>query len=243
MDFYYLWAGEREKMIKFSGFASFAALKGFAKNTDDKEMMGKINIVEAYKRSIPSIIEKIKRRCKNDPKTADYIFTTTHKAKGLEWKTVILCTDFTEISGGLMSSAEQTSDLEDEKNILYVAMTRAKEYLALNFSVFDILVTAGEYFEKVVSMKQKKLGQAQLECVLCHDNLELEENVLGLESRKIRTKRFQIDIAFDHQGEPIVTENQKQVWKRAGLFCSVCATSPKISDAAIGKVHLLLFQR
>ena len=45
-------------------------------------MMSKLRIVEVYQKEIPDIIEKIKTRCNYGAGYADYIFTTTHKAKG-----------------------------------------------------------------------------------------------------------------------------------------------------------------
>ena len=235
LNMYYLYDKKRDKMTSLKNFASFGALKAFAKSTDDKEMMGKINIVEYFGSKIPEIIDKMKQRCNCDPKTADYIFTTTHKAKGLEWKTVILCSDFTENLKSLFSDelkAHMLIDSEDEKNILYVAMTRAKEYLAINYSIFDVLCTAGETFEVITSMKQKKLGQHHLKCLVCGENIIFEENVIGLESRKITLKRF-VKTAPGPSTFGQMNDDHKQVEKKPGLFCSVCATSPKLFDNAI----------
>ena len=45
------------------------------------------------------MVEKIQKHCQTDPKLADYVFTTVHKSKGLEWQSVILLDDFREIPG------------------------------------------------------------------------------------------------------------------------------------------------
>ncbi|CAM9553831.1 unnamed protein product [Choristocarpus tenellus] len=68
-------------------------------------------------------------------KEADVILSTVHKAKGLEFDTVVLANDFVDLStldwsGGrprIVSGGEA-----EEVNILYVAVTRAKRRLVLN---------------------------------------------------------------------------------------------------------------
>jgi len=94
LDFYYLYSKQLHKMRRYKSFTNFEALKAFAKNINDIALMSKLKIVEVYKSDVPDIIEKIHTRCNYGPGYADYIFTTTHKAKGLEWKTVILLDDF-----------------------------------------------------------------------------------------------------------------------------------------------------
>jgi ATP-dependent exoDNAse (exonuclease V) beta subunit len=39
---------------------------------------------------LPQLIDKIRQHCQSDPNLADYIFSTVHKSKGLEWQSVIL---------------------------------------------------------------------------------------------------------------------------------------------------------
>ena len=139
-----------------------------------------------------------------------------------------------------MSDRTKSGDeAEDEENILYVAMTRAKKYLAINFSVFDLLVSSGETFDKVVHMRQKKFEKANLPCLECQDNIVFEENVLGLESREMNMKRrvFQM-IGGDAQ------ESLAKVGKVSGLFCSVCASSQKFKDSGIlGKFSVNRFMK
>ena len=85
-------------MRRFKGFQSFATLVNFAENTNDMDFISKIRIVKTYaNEDLPSMVDTIKRHCSYAEKDADYIFTTTHKSKGLEWKTVLLLGDFLEI--------------------------------------------------------------------------------------------------------------------------------------------------
>ena len=110
---------------------------------------------------------------------------------------------------------------------------------AINFSVFDLLVSSGETFDKVVHMRQKKFEKANLPCLECQDNIVFEENVLGLESREMNMKRrvFQM-IGGDAQ------ESLAKVGKVSGLFCSVCASSQKFKDSGIfGKFSVNRFMK
>lgn len=64
--------------------------------------------------------------------------TTAHKAKGREWDTVVLAEDFPSI----YDSKGKFIGLEDqERNLLYVASTRAKKHLFYNSTVADMLTT------------------------------------------------------------------------------------------------------
>ena len=106
------------------------------------------------------------------------MFTTAHKSKGLEWTTVWLLGDFDR------SLALKKDDLrhegkkesvplahesfltsisfsvpEDEKNLLYVAVTRAKKHLVVNRHVALLLHHAGFNFQGLVVTKDLPAGE------------------------------------------------------------------------------------
>ena len=60
------------------------------------------------------------------------------------------------IPNGIFSNTKEVSS-EDEKNILYVAMTRAKTNLVFNFAAFNLMLTGGDTFERIVNFKNEKV--------------------------------------------------------------------------------------
>ena len=86
----------------------------------------------------------------------------------MEWKTVILLDDFFQkegdeigaVPGGIFTRPLKNGMEEfgsDEKNILYVAMTRAKKNLVFNFALLNLLLGNGDTFERVFYMKDRKV--------------------------------------------------------------------------------------
>jgi superfamily I DNA/RNA helicase len=68
------------------------------------------------------------------------VLTTFHRAKGLQWHTVIII----GLSAGLMplASAQTTEAVNEERRLLYVALTRAEEELWCSWSESDDASTA-----------------------------------------------------------------------------------------------------
>ena len=153
----YLKFEEKEKMSKYKKFASFAALKAFAKNTDDATLMSKINIVEEHGKSLPQYIEKLRKMCSvKNMRNADYVFSTIHKAKGLEWDSVVIVDDLdwrgTEYDSSdelkpwyeVVKHEDEIDLPEDQKNMLYVAVTRARKNLQMTYHLMQILMRNGD---------------------------------------------------------------------------------------------------
>jgi F-box protein 18 (helicase) len=127
-------------------FATFAELEKYAARTLDSELMGKIKIVKCYQTNLPSLIKKIRCRCIKDSDLAEYVFTTAHKAKGLEFNTVQLTDDFVGMPQGSVTR-EIMSLSPDEGNLLYVAVTRAKKRLLITGTLLALLKLCGERFD------------------------------------------------------------------------------------------------
>ena len=81
----------------------------------------------------------------------EVLFSTVHKAKGLEFSTVRLLDDFL-CSTHFHSSAQHPIPLghlpEDEFNLLYVAATRAKQRLLMSPTLFSVMRSTGVRYTK-----------------------------------------------------------------------------------------------
>ncbi|XP_069085377.1 F-box DNA helicase 1 isoform X2 [Pleurodeles waltl] len=128
----------------------FAALRQYASASEDKELESKIAIVEKFNVRIPELVTRLYQFHSDDPTFADYILGTVHKAKGMEFDTVWITDDFVKICNAkhIMDriSFKLDSMPEDEWNLLYVAVTRAKKHLVMTKSLENLLSFAGEYF-------------------------------------------------------------------------------------------------
>ncbi|XP_067284187.1 F-box DNA helicase 1 [Pseudorasbora parva] len=135
----------RDKMGGFLG------LKGYAMASEDRELEGKLAVVEKYNKRIPELVKRIYDRAQKSQLCADYVLGTVHKSKGLEFDTVVVTDDFMKVPcarhnlqrvGGF--NAANVPD--DEWNLLYVAITRAKKTLYITKTINNILTFPGEYF-------------------------------------------------------------------------------------------------
>lgn len=219
MDMYALLLGPQErqregyeiqnKFIKM--FDKFKALEDFATKAVDTELLGKIKIVKTYNHNLPQHIRKIESMCVRDERQADYVFSTAHKAKGLEFSTVRVTDDFLGdprgvLVGNLGLPEEQMEGVEevaavvgaalglpgsinehqtkDEENLLYVAVTRAKNALQLSPTLVRILKQAGEKFEFPAYSKNLQDSGCVFKCL--QTDSEFKPNSLTLERKTIK---------------------------------------------------------
>ena len=109
-------------------------LKDYIKSTEDFQLSLLIEIVEKYGNDIHSIMTQIKEKHVGDGERhkADMIFSTVHRAKGMEYDAVQLANDFITEQALIENSLDEEADelsrakLNEEINLLYVAITRAK---------------------------------------------------------------------------------------------------------------------
>ncbi|XP_029969170.1 F-box DNA helicase 1 [Salarias fasciatus] len=132
---------------------AFYSLKKYAEQTEDNELGGKLAIVETYGGRIPELVERLNSCYERDISRADFIVGTVHKAKGLEFHTVIVNDDFAKVpcSGHELCHHPDFSFCkipDDEWNLLYVAVTRSKTSLVMTKNIQRILTIAGEYLLK-----------------------------------------------------------------------------------------------
>lgn len=121
----------RDKLV--STMRSMGDLEDYVEQTDDKQLGMLMDLVATYGNEIPERIATLKRMHVDDDKkhTADMVFSTVHRCKGLEYDEVRIAEDFVTdeaLSKQLEQdgSPAQRSRLTEELNLLYVAITRAR---------------------------------------------------------------------------------------------------------------------
>uniref|UniRef100_A0A8C2SVN3 F-box DNA helicase 1 n=1 Tax=Coturnix japonica TaxID=93934 RepID=A0A8C2SVN3_COTJA len=147
----------------------FIGLKDYATRVDDRELEMKIRIVEKFKERIPELVQKIESSHVLREAMADYLIGTVHQAKGLEFDTVLVADDFVDVpcvSGNNQRRPQFIIGMypEDEWNLLYVAVTRAKKCLLMSQSLEHLLALAGEHFLRV-----ELLGEAVKTSIACSE--------------------------------------------------------------------------
>uniref|UniRef100_A0A8C6WVA5 F-box DNA helicase 1 n=1 Tax=Neogobius melanostomus TaxID=47308 RepID=A0A8C6WVA5_9GOBI len=131
----------------------FRALREYAEQTEDRELEAKLNIVAKYGARIPELVSRLQTCCEEDYLKADFILGTVHKAKGMEFDTVMVTDDFARIPASRHNLRFHRSFIineipTDEWNLIYVAVTRAKSSLIISESIRRLLTLDGEYFLK-----------------------------------------------------------------------------------------------
>uniref|UniRef100_A0A3Q3WVL0 DNA 3'-5' helicase n=1 Tax=Mola mola TaxID=94237 RepID=A0A3Q3WVL0_MOLML len=130
------------------GTNPFWALKKYVTQTEDRELESKVSIVETYGVRIPKLVKTLERSFESDLNKADFIIGTVHKAKGLEFDSVVVSDDFIKIPCSRHNLCyNRTFSFanvpDDEWNLLYVAVTRAKTTLIITKTIRRILSWAG----------------------------------------------------------------------------------------------------
>lgn len=126
----------RNPMIK--QFKDFQELQEYTDQSGDAPMKGIIDIVMRYGRELPHLINCIKEShvTMEQKGDADMVYSTVHKAKGMEYDQVKLLDDFLgeEKLMDLLERPDIDPDfgrLAEDINILYVATTRTKNKIQL----------------------------------------------------------------------------------------------------------------
>ncbi len=125
----------RNNLIR--GMKGMTQLKEYAEETNDSPLKGLIEIVVKYQSELPFLIKKIKNAQVEvaEKDKADMIFSTIHKAKGMEYDQVTLTADFLteerllETIGSSDKASVDKGRLGEEINLLYVGVTRTRQLL------------------------------------------------------------------------------------------------------------------
>ena len=214
LDILHLMMNEKQKMKKYKNWKSYHQFKAFAQNVADVELLSKIKIVESFGPRMVSIVAKVKTVCTKDIRKADIVLSTIHKAKGLEFDTVILLNDFDD----QREPGRGRFWPEDEKNLLYVAITRAKNNLVMNNLVRDEIV--GQDGLQRLSIFQQGDSHpptcGQEDC-----NVELSGD-LGHSQLVCRIEDYKLSSGVYHEGVGLGGLNS-DLLRQSKLYCRSCS--------------------
>lgn len=125
---------------KFSDYKEF---QEYVKKSGDSDLGVVVRIVDNYGSKLFKIVKKLQEKEVDTKEKSDIVFSTVHKAKGLEYDRVTLLNDFKD-EQMLVESYDKLSSLEkqdrdnivpllEEVNMMYVAVTRTKNELNQNY--------------------------------------------------------------------------------------------------------------
>ncbi len=128
----------QDKMIR--SMKNIDELEDYIEKTDDKQLSTMVEIVHEYGNEIYDILKLLKKLHTGDEERdkAEMIFSTVHRAKGMEYDVVYLVNDF--LSEAKLEELKEKhqidpaepfniAKLNEDINLLYVAITRARRDL------------------------------------------------------------------------------------------------------------------
>ncbi len=161
--------GIRDKLI--AQMKDIDELEEYIEKTEDIQLGMMLSIVNEYGNRIPSLLNTLKEKHTGDGdrSKAQMIFSTVHRAKGMEYDEVELAEDF--ISEGKLIKqkiAQQSKQeplnitkLNEEINLLYVALTRAKFKLKIPEQMLPQETPASVHIHILKQVKEENSGPIQ----------------------------------------------------------------------------------
>ena len=150
------------KNKRLKNIQTLSDLETFIKETEDVILAQAVKMVQLYGRNLPEYLEKLKFGATEDKSEADIILSTVHRCKGMEYDSVTLLDDFNSkfvlhkiISDNIDNLSNSLKLVREEINILYVAITRAKNKISIPASITADLYSYKENEDKHKKKKHK----------------------------------------------------------------------------------------
>jgi hypothetical protein len=134
----------KDSYVKLYPTWDLLVLDGDDRNDPDAKKLTKI--IETYGDQIPAIIQRLRGLHKPSAKDADYILSTGHRSKGLEFDTVVVLDDFStpeELLAKRLANDINPTAYDQELHLMYVALTRAKNNLIVSDPLYASLEDQG----------------------------------------------------------------------------------------------------
>jgi F-box protein 18 (helicase) len=131
---YNLFNGDDCKDPMFKRFRSWGEVQAYAEEARDPEIKMLVGVVDEFRHDTPDLVHSLVTNQVANQDDASVVFSTAHKAKGLDWNFVEVADDFKILADTeeLLSKDALAEVNDQELNLLYVAFTRAKTALQLN---------------------------------------------------------------------------------------------------------------
>lgn len=163
-----LYNGKRDRINdKLIGtMGSLEDLEEYIEKTDDVQLAMMVEIVKEYENEIPALLKALKSKQVGDEEKgkAEMVFSTVHRAKGMEYDAVQLVEDFIT-EGRLERLAAEAKDdsfsmarWNEEINLLYVAITRTRGLLRIPETMLPKDFPKSEHIEVIQSVKKDKVS-------------------------------------------------------------------------------------
>jgi F-box protein, helicase, 18 len=143
-DVYSMWT-DRKDLVRdafYREFSDFESLASYGRETGDKDILSLVSMVREYRGALPGLIASVTAQACEHAGDADILLMTAHRSKGLEFDQVVLDDDFHELidrKGQPNTGAMDAQAFEQEVNLLYVAMTRARRAIEFNRQIRAVL--------------------------------------------------------------------------------------------------------
>lgn len=122
-----------------AGMNHLYELEAYLETAEDHTLRMMLNMVLEYGNALPGLLQQLRNKQvpPAEKHTAEMIFSTAHRCKGMEYDEVTLLPDFIsedkleKLKRDVLLNPLQLMRLEEEINLLYVAITRCRERLYL----------------------------------------------------------------------------------------------------------------
>lgn len=203
--------GIRDRLIQ--SMNDLAELEDYIEKTEDVQLGMMVEIVKEYGNELPSLIKELKKKHVGDAEkeSAEMVFSTVHRAKGMEYDAVQLVEDFiTETRlQKLKAEAEITKEplnltkWNEEINLLYVAITRTKCVLRIPETLLPKDFPASPHIHIVKTKKEKEQPESGSKSKPYSKGQK--------SSRKVNNKKAE-DAASDYLQTRLAQKNNHMPW-------------------------------
>lgn len=208
----------KDKLIR--AMKDLDELEEYIDKTEDVQLGMMVEIVKEYGDDIPNIIKAIKEKhVENDEKEkAEIIFSTVHRCKGMEYDTVQLVNDFIteekleKLKKENGKEALPVDKLNEEINLLYVAVTRAKNSLYIPQTLMPKEFPASSHIHvmKVATEEEKKEMEKQL---------NRASNIVSIKKNAENNKAYSVEKAREEQKKAYAPWTNELDEELTAMYC------------------------